>query len=991
MSQPAEILRYLAGLTPGRRSTVTSSLEAVATPRDFVWLGTHPLHDPAGSIPPPNEWWDRSFGTIAAEPFERWVEGMANPLLAPMGGPTYSLPRKIRSEPLDRLARRDALDPGRNAMRLGAMWVAGRRLTDRRPEPILFPAVVRRVRIHEAGGVNHFQPQWLGPAEPHPAFDDVITDEERDIFSSRGPSGELVRNLCTRIGLPPPVDLEGDQSPLTVASQVEVLARHEAAVVYLAAGTAAFLIAPEKPTTIAAGLHRWSTERLEHTAFARLYDTEPVEAEAADGSVAIESPLPTNERQRLAIARAREADVSVVSGPPGTGKTHLVVAAAIDAIAAGGAVLIATKSDHAAESVCEVLERHPSPAYVRFGRAEDRQRVAEQLMASHHGTTTDRQHDEAEEAAEKARAHFDELSTIIHSLLEREAMFEEGLRNRSAVAAMTADAPAVRDPTTDLAAAAALVDRARDESGLFGGWRARRAGRRLRSVVGAPPTADVDTIERAIRFARVEHEVTEIIDSGGTALTDFWGRLDTAEYRWREALAAQIDVRRRRAGRLHRRRARTSVAALANVLRTGVARRSELLSAIESDDFLDMLPLWVGTLDEVERTLPVVPGLFDLVILDEASQIDQILAAGALCRAERVMVVGDPRQLRHVSFISDERMDDGAAALPRASLELQRLLDVRRNSLFDVAAAASAVTWLNEHFRSVPHLIEFSDHRFYDGSLRLMTQHPRAEGHDAIDLVRVDGVREDGVNQVEVDTIRELVADLMYRPDVGSIGVVSPFRKQADALVDSLRDRFTMNQMRWSGLRAGTVHEFQGIERDTMIISLSLGVDDLARSLRFVEDPNLFNVMITRARQRIVVVTSFDAEDLPTGLLADYHRFSHLPPAQIPPQVAASEWTRRVAASLADGGHRVVTGYPVAGHAVDIALGTGTVALGIECGVHPDGVATHIERHLALRRAGWDLVDAFQSRWTLNPEELAVWLTVEMNERVKSLAPPAPE
>ena len=67
--------------------------------------------------------------------------------------------------------------------------------------------------------------------------------------------------------------------------------------------------------------------------------------------------------------------------------------------------------------------------------------------------------------------------------------------------------------------------------------------------------------------------------------------------------------------------------------------------------------------------------------------------------------------------------------------------------------------------------------------------------------------------------------------------------------------------------------------------------------------------------------------------------------------------------------------------ALGLALGTGDAALGVECGVHPAGVDAHIERHLALRRAGWDLVDAFQSRWTLEPEELAVWLTVEMNER----------
>ena len=234
---------------------------------------------------------------------------------------------------------------------------------------------------------------------------------------------------------------------------------------------------------------------------------------------------------------------------------------------------------------------------------------------------------------------------------------------------------------------------------------------------------------------------------------------------------------------------------------------------------------------------------------------------------------------------------------------------------------------------------------------------------------------------MEVDHARDLIAELMYTPGTGTLGVLTPFRKQADALQDAMMARFSLNQIRHSGLRVGTVHGFQGIERDTMIVSLALGPDDLGRSLRFIEDPNLFNVMVTRARQRVILVASFDPDDLPTGMLADYIRASELPPDHVPSGPAGSDWTERVARSLGDGGHRVVTGYPVAGWDVDIALGEGDAALGVECGVHPHGVDAHIERHLALRRSGWDLVDAFQSRWTLEPEQLAVWLTVEMNQR----------
>ena len=92
----------------------------------------------------------------------------------------------------------------------------------------------------------------------------------------------------------------------------------------------------------------------------------------------------------------------------------------------------------------------------------------------------------------------------------------------------------------------------------------------------------------------------------------------------------------------------------------------------------------------------------------------------------------------------------------------------------------------------------------------------------------------------------------------------------------------------------------------------------------------------------------------------------------------ASSWVREVAAALAAPDVRVVTDYPVAGWAIDVALSDATAAIGVECTVHPDGPDAHIERHLTLRRAGWHLTDAFQSRWLLRPEEAAAHLAAEL-------------
>ncbi|MFN3219402.1 MAG: AAA domain-containing protein [Acidimicrobiales bacterium] len=996
MVSPSSILRYLAALAPAQQESTEATLDAVARPGDFAWLGDVDLHDRRGDPPPP-DLFDRSTVRRAVDSTLEIARG----LTAEYGdyGYRYALAPAVRAEGLARLSAIDWLDPHQQALRIGWLWLCGRRRDAKgAPQPVLLPAVSRVVRLHEAPGDGKFQPEWRSDPEIHPFLAEWMeaADQERLLESYLRYDTAPVLAGCRTLGMTQlPEVVERGRSPLEHAAAIARRSRHEDDVLYLGVGAAVYATGGHAPTTVAGGISRWANERVERTAFARVYGLHPDERNddqgddgeepSLDADAAyepLESPLPVNARQREALQRCRTDPVSVISGPPGTGKTHTVAAAAIDAVAAGQSVLIATQSDHAAESVCELLERHPSVPYLRFGRAEHRQRIADRLSAGRHQAPTGGQVDEAAAAEARARERMTALRDSIHAALRREAAFSDGLRRRDTLAVLTADAPGVLAPDLDLVAAHELLDAAGRPGGWFRRRRASRAERSLRSLVRARREVDLAGIARALEVAQAERDVDHALSTGGTSLDSLWDELDAADGAWRSALAELVDVRRRHTGRLQRRRARSSVAALATVLRTGVGRRTSLLSDIETDDFLDLLPLWIGTLDEIERTLPVIAGLFDLVIIDEASQVDLLRSAGALCRAERVMVVGDPQQLRHVSFIADADVD---RCLDEAGVDdssLRRLLDVRRNSLFDVGASAASVVWLDEHFRSVPHLIDFSARTFYDDELRLMTQHPSVEGHDAITQIRVDGTRVDGVNQSEIDRVLELVADLAYRPGTGSIGVLTPFRAQADAMQAAIVERFSVAQIRQFGLRTGTVHAFQGSERDTVVISLALDDEGLGRSLRFVEDPNLFNVMVTRARRHIVLLHSFEPAALPSGLLAQYFRFADDPPEYVERRSDASPWVRQVADALGGTDMRVVTEYPVAGWTIDIALGNGAEAIGVECTVHPDGPDAHIERHLTLRRAGWTMTDAFQSRWLLRPEEVAAHLAARVQRSV---------
>jgi hypothetical protein len=343
------------------------------------------------------------------------------------------------------------------------------------------------------------------------------------------------------------------------------------------------------------------------------------------------------------------------------------------------------------------------------------------------------------------------------------------------------------------------------------------------------------------------------------------------------------------------------------------------------------------------------------------------------------VVAGDPRQLRHVSFVADADVQHVLAAHGIPSL-IDRL-DVRRLSALDTAVGAAAPVWLDEHFRSVPHLIEFSARRFYPGTVHVATRHPANECHDAITTVPVDGDRGDGgVNVAEVEAVE---ATLRRLADEGatSIGVITPFRAQADALEAMLLDRFSLEEIERLDLRVGTVHNFQGAERDVVVLSLALSPADPAGARRFVEDPHLFNVMVTRAREAMIVVHSLGdaATDVGrAGLLADYLRHAERPPGPPVPGEPTDPWVRALSAELALAGVTCRHHYPVGRWTLDLCIGDGEGAVAVECRVHPQGPTVHLERHLQLRRSGWRILEGWPSRFGDDPVRAALTLCDEL-------------
>jgi hypothetical protein len=993
--QPAAVLRYLADLAATTaRHGGSGGLPAGITPEmvDLTRTGE------------PAEW----LGTRVEVPVS---VGATPPAGSPPIVPASPLPTVRRTGVVRHLAALDALQPTAQLLRLGWVTVAGTVPFAGNERTVCFPLMSQPTRVPGKG----FQNGLLAPHGP-PELTPLVTDAdvaarlEAEVEYGGGalsesfgaePTAELIarlprlqawiRAVVDAAGLPPVrAVLPPSENPLDHRAREGLVA---------VVGVILYVSRDQFRPSVDASLRHWAGQgdALTGTAFAHLYgatgtdtgrdpgDEHAGAAAAAPGSATpadstppdapepVCTPLPLSAAQAEAVRRARHEAVAALSGPPGSGKSHTVAAIASDAVTRGGSVLIATRSEHAAAVVAGLLARQAGPDPVLFGMTDRDDLVRQVGERGVDGGEVRRAHAALDEAV-PAQA-LAERAVTRH--LDLEASVERAAGWDGLVGELRALAPAAFDPGSDLGALTALADGAgAPATSWWGRWRVRRAARRLRAALGAADAVPLADLRTALRCAADRRDAAELSAGSGTVLAPVWDHLRRADAAVQAAAGRVAEVEAAREDR--RRRGRGAARDLATALRAGRRQRRRLLRSLDGRAVVQALPLWVGTLRDVEDLLPDTAGLFDLVILDEASQIDQVLAAAALLRGRRAVVVGDPRQLRHVSFVGDDQVRAGLEAHGLAAAA--GTLDVRRASVLDVAAGVTPVTWLDEHYRSVPHLIEFSARRFYDGRLAVATRHPANEATDVIDVVRVRApAAADGAPAEEVEAALAAVRRLA---DGGArdIAVVTPFRELADTAQSSVLGSYPLEELERLRLRVGTVHAFQGAEADHVVLALGVAPSAPAGRRRFVEDAHLFNVMVTRARRSLTVVTSLPPRDASPAdsLIEQYLTHADHPPAPPRATPAASSWADALARELQAMGLVVRSGYPVGRWTVDLCVGEDD-AVAIETAVHPDGPAAHIARHRTLAAAGWRILDGYPSRWDGEPTRAAVELAGEIS------------
>lgn len=331
---------------------------------------------------------------------------------------------------------------------------------------------------------------------------------------------------------------------------------------------------------------------------------------------------------------------------------------------------------------------------------------------------------------------------------------------------------------------------------------------------------------------------------------------------------------------------------------------------INFDLILNALPVWVCTANNLHNTLPLQANLFDTVIIDEASQCDIPSAIPLLYRAKKLVIVGDNKQLRHVSFLSrTQELKFRAINNIKANLPYYR-----SNSVLDLVnkyiSNQDQVIFLDEHYRSVPAIIDFSNKNFYDSALQIMTDKPSLKETDAgLSLYKVTGCREpNGTNPTEtryiINYIKEIIKSelTLDKKHKCSIGIISPFRAQVNLIKKEVRKTFTLNELKHHDILIGTPHQFQGEEREVICISFVVDNNTHHGSIQYLNKEDVFNVCITRAKKLQVVFTSIDYKTLsPKYLLSRYlNSIIDQGNQAIPPNAPDDNFANEVSAMLTE-------------------------------------------------------------------------------------------
>lgn len=711
--------------------------------------------------------------------------------------------------------------------------------------------------------------------------------------------------------------------------------------------------------------------------------------------------LPLNDEQEKAVRSALSADVTLIAGPPGTGKTQVVANLIINAAIAGQNVLFTSKNNNAVDVVVkrvnslkkelplilryeksakqcisdysQLWEKAPKEsdflsdafsAYVNTSQSYNNKRKKKQQIIEDRNKL-----DELEQVVCTIRDKYQHLiGTVKEDEVEEvENSYEEFINGRSELQGgplrlldKIFKKRWKRKSIENIEEHARLVNRFIEKHHLGMTFDAQMSEREWMPL----DTKFRALIKDIIIIAKYNCMLVKVCDSASleqldaAMMTEHVELQAKAKRAWNAWLNDHISIY--------------------NAKNRGILH--DYISFLEHDhvdsypqELKTILPINAITSLSARRRLPFKEAVYDLLIIDEASQCDIASMIPLLLRAKRVAVIGDKQQLNHICLLN--KQTDLSLIL---SNDIEARWSYRGSSIYDLAESMTEsehIIQLRDHHRSFLDIIQFSNQEFYDNTLRIATDYSRLKspnngkpilGMQWMDIkgktIRPETGGAYNIQEVEgvIRILKRLAIDLDFK---GSIGVTTPFHLQAEMITKALeRDSDLRNHLELNNqILIDTVHKFQGDERDVIIFSPVVSIGTMPQSLMFLKSTgNLFNVAITRARALLVTVG--DKQFCKQCGVSYLEHFAEYSSGEDAP-VEVSEWEHILQKALSDAGIPVTAQYHVDKYYLDLALFHNGKKLDIEV----DGAMYHQTwtgelsyndqlRNQALMRQGWDVI-----------------------------------